>query len=348
MQAHIYRSACVGDENTTGKAKGGIARAKKLTPERRSEIARAGGLAKKARQDDPALPLAEFGSQDRPLKLLEAEIPCYVLSDGTRVLTQEGFLSAIGRAKKAKGGTGAGANDTVDNLPAFLAATNLRPLISKELFESTRPIKFRLPTGGTGYGFRAEALPQVCNVYLKARDNKSLLPSQVHIAAKADMLVRGLAQTGIVALVDEATGYQQVRARDALQAYLERFLRAELAAWVKAFPDEFFQEIYRLKRWPWTGSSRRPGVVSYYIRDLVYERLGPGVLRELERKNPSDGTGRRKAKHHQWLTEDIGNPALAQHLYAVIGFMRASSEWGSFMSIMNRAFVKKGDTLPLL
>lgn len=335
-------------EKPVGRAKGGVARAEKLSPEQRSEIARKGGLAKKARQDEPSLPMAEYGSLDRPLKLLEAEIPCYVLSDGTRVLTQEGFLSAIGRAKKAKGGTGAASSEEVDNLPAFLAASNLKTLISKELFESTRPVKFRLPTGGSGYGFRAEALPQVCNVYLMARDQKLLLPSQVHIAHKADMLVRGLAETGIVALVDEATGYQQVRARDALQAYLERFLRAELAAWVKAFPDEFFQELYRLKKWRWTGSSRRPGVVSYYIKDLIYERLGPGVLRELERKNPSDGMGRRKAKHHQWLTEDIGNPALAQHLYAVIGFMRASDEWDSFMSIMNRAFTKKGDTLPLL
>jgi hypothetical protein len=330
-----------------GRARGGAARAAKLTPEARSAIARKGGLARLNKPKEPALPIVEYGSTDRPLRILDTEIPCYVLSDGTRVLTQEGFLSAIGRAKKAKGGTGAQSLGGVDHLPAFLAAANLKSLISKELQESTQPVKFKLPSGGTGYGFRAEALPQVCNVYLKAKDEKLLLPTQRHIADKANMLVRGLAETGIVALVDEATGYQEVRARDALQSFLERFLRKELAAWVKMFPDEFFMEMFRLKRWEWKGTSKRPGVVGKYINDLIYDRLGPGVLEELQRKNPSDGHGRRKAKHTQWLTEDIGHPILAQHMYATIGAMRAHSDWDSFLAFFKRAYPKKGENLAL-
>lgn len=340
-------------EEPQGRAKGGAARAAKLSPEQRSEIARKGGLARKARKAqgevEPQLPIAQYGSDERPLRILDTEIPCYVLSDGTRVLTQHGFLSAIGRSTTPKGGTGVQSlGDGLDNLPTFLAAWNLKPLISKQIIESTKPVKFRLPGGGIGYGFRAEALPQVCNVYLEAQDTGVLLRSQKHIADKANMLVRGLAETGIVALVDEATGYQEVRARDALQAYLERFIRKELAVWVKTFPDDFFRELYRLKKWPWSGSSRRPGVVGNYIKDLIYERLGPGVLAELERKNPSDGKGQRKAKHHQWLTAEIGNPALAQHMYALIGFMRAEDDWETFKQRFSRAYPKKGDTLPLL
>jgi len=161
------------------------------------------------------------------------------------------------------------------------------------------------------------------------------------------MLVRGLAQTGIVALVDEATGYQQVRQRDALQAFLDRFLRKELAAWVKTFPDEFFSELFRLKRWQWRGTSRRPGVVGKYINDLIYDRLGPGVLDELQRRNPVLESGRRRTKHFQWLTEDIGHPALAQHMYATIGFMRASNDWDEFKASFYRAFPKKGENLAL-
>ncbi|MHB1700923.1 MAG: P63C domain-containing protein [Acidobacteriaceae bacterium] len=333
----------VKDVKPTGRAKGGIERAKNLDPTRRSEIA---SKAAAMRWKSAELPVAEYGSADRPLRILDSEIPCYVLSDGTRVLTQEGFLSALGRARKAKGGTGA--STLVDNLPAFLSANNIKPLISNELYESTNPIEFRLPTGGKAFGFRAELLPKVCNVYLQARDKGLLLSSQKRIAEKADMLVRGLAETGIVALVDEATGYQQVRARDALQAFLNSFLRKELAAWVKTFPDEFFQELFRLKRWKWSGTSRRPSVVGHYINDLVYDRLGPGVLDELKRKNPTDANGRRKAKHFQWLTEDIGNPALAQHMYALIGFMRAEDDWEAFKSRFYRSFPKKGDTLTLL
>lgn len=327
----------------TGRAKGGVARAKSLDASKRSAIA---SKAASARWGASDLPVAEFGSDDRPLRILGSTIPCYVLSDGTRVLTQEGFLSALGRAKKAKGGTGA--STLVDKLPAFLSAKNLKPLITKEIQASTTPIEFRLPTGGRAFGFRAEMLPKVCNVYLQARDQGFLLASQKRVAEKCDMLVRGLAETGIVALVDEATGYQQVRARDALQAYLDNFLRKELAAWVKTFPDEFFQQLFRLKRWKWSGSSRRPGVVGHYINDLIYDRLGPGVLEELKKRNPVGVNGRRKSKHFQWLTEDIGNPALAQHMYALIGFMRAEDDWEEFKLRFYRSFPKKGDTLSLI
>ena len=329
-------------EEPTGRAKGGVARAKLLTPEERKGIASKAATARWERQ---GLPMADFGSPERPLKILDAVIPCYVLSDGTRVLTQEGFLSTLGRAKKAKGGTGS--SQGVDKLPPFLAANNLKSLISNTLLESTTPIHFRLPTGGTAWGYRAELLPQVCNVYLAARDAGVLLGSQKHLVEKADLLVRGLAETGIIALVDEATGYQQIRARDALQAFLDRFLRKELAAWVKTFPDEFFRELFRLKRWQWKGTSRRPGVVGKYINDLIYDRLGPGVLEELQRRNPIDTNGRRKHKHFQWLTEDIGNPALAQHMYATIGFMGASESWDQFKATFYRAFPKRGENLGL-
>jgi hypothetical protein len=119
--------------------------------------------------------------------------------------------------------------------------------------------------------------------------------------------------------------------------------------WVKTFPDEFFRELFRLKKWPWNGSSRSPGVVGRSFKDLIYERLGPGVLAELERKNPSDGKGHRKSKHHQWLTDDIGSPALAQHMYALIGSMRAEESWQEFKVKVrfSRAFPKKGDSIPL-
>lgn len=329
------------DKFPKGRARGGIARANALSAERRSEIA---SRAAAAREQYKKLPVAEFGSPDRPLRILGVELPCYVLGDGTRVLTQEGFLRAIGRSPRPAGGTGGMMG--FDKLPTFLAANNLRELISDDLIASTTPIQFGLPTGGRAVGYRAELLPQVCNIYLRARDRKLLLPAQARIAEKADLLVRGLAETGIVALVDEATGYQQVRSRDALQAFLDRFLRKELAAWVKTFPDEFFFELFRLKRWQWKGTSKRPGVVGKYINDLIYDRLGPGVLAELEKKNPVEN-GRRRAKHFQWLTEDIGHPALAQHMYATIGFMRASSSWEEFKAMFYRAFPKKGENLAL-
>jgi P63C domain-containing protein len=329
------------DNPPQGRAKGGLARAERLSPERRSEIASKAALSRWQRTENSLV--ATYGSPDKPLKIGTAEIGCYVLSDNTRVLARVGFLRAIGRTGKAKGG-----RDYDDELqtPVFLTAENLKPFISADLLENAKPIIFNAQ-GAQMIGYRAELLPQVCEVFLDANEAGALKPNQRHIAAQCKILHRAFARIGIIGLVDEATGFQQVRDREALQAFLDRFLRKELAAWVKTFPDEFFEQLFRLKRWQWSGTTRRPQVVGKYINDLIYDRLGPGVLEELRRRNPSNEKGRRKAKHFQWLTEDIGHPALAQHMYATIGFMRAAADWHAFKESFSRAFPKRGENLSL-
>lgn len=279
------------------------------------------------------------------LHIGEIGIPCAVLEDGRRVLTQSGFMTALGRARQAKGRQ---YYDADVNMPAFLTAKNLKPFISSDLAVTSTQIEFQRVKGGRAFGYPAEILPKVCDVFLDADEVNALAQNQKHIAARAKILIRGLAHVGIVALVDEATGYQEVRDRLALQAILDAYLRKELAAWAKRFPDEFYQQMFRLKGWQWRGMSvNRPSVVGKYTNDIVYERLAPGILDELQERNPKDEKGKRPTKHHQWLTEDVGHPALAQHLHAVIGFMRASATWDGFYRLMQRAFPKKGQTIEL-
>lgn len=62
---------------------------------------------------------------------------------------------------------------------------------------------------------------------------------------------------------------------------------------------------------------------------------------------PPDKTGRRKSKHHQWLTVDTGHVALQQHLYTLIAFMKASANWNAFHRMIERAFPKFGEIIPL-
>jgi hypothetical protein len=326
------------------QSKGGHARAEALTPNQRQEIARKAASARW----DADVPQA---SHQGEFKIGNFTISAAVLPNGKRLLTQSTFLRAIGRSRSPKGGTGV--LSTVEGIPFFLQAESLRPFVSSELLASTTPIFFRDLSGKKAVGYDAELLPAVADVYLEMRDSITAdgkpVPSQYeHIVKACDAIVRGLARVGIVALVDEATGYQDVRDRLALQAILDRFLRKELAAWAKRFPDEFYQQIFRLRDWQWKGMRmNRPQVVAKYTNDFVYQRLAPGILEELQRRNPKDDKGNRRSRHHQWLTEDVGDPALAQHLYAVIGLMRASSTWEQFKSNLNRAFPRKGRTLEL-
>ena len=329
-------------DDLSPKSAGGKARADKLSPERRSEIARKAALAK----HNPAMPQS---THEGDLRIGDTVIPCAVLEDGRRVLTQSGFMKALGRARQAKGRA---YYDGDVNMPAFLTAKNLKDFISGDLAVTSSQINFRTLRGAEAFGYPAELLPKVCEVFLQADDAGKLTHTQKHIAAKVKILIRGLASTGIVALVDEATGYQGVRPMDALQAYIDQILRKELAAWSKRFPDEFYENIYKLKGWIWPGMKKnRFSVVAHYTTDLVYERIGIDVLNELKNRTPKDDNGNRKNKLHQWFTDDVGHPLLAQHLHALLMFQRLAIAngfgWARFLKMVDQTMPKRGSNLEL-
>lgn len=329
-------------KKVSARAAGGIARSAKLPPEQRAEI------AKKAAQTrwSKGVPQADFTGE---IVIGEMRFPCSVLSDGTRILTQSDFMTGMGMYYSGWIAQNRQKEDAAD-VPHFLSFKSLKPFIDKNLGDLQEiTLKYRTPRGAQAHGIKAEIIPKICDVWIDALDAGKLGSRQTKIAQNAKILMRSLAHVGIIALVDEATGYQEVRDKKALQAILDQFLAKELAAWAKRFPDDFYKEMFRLKHWTWNPMSvARPGVVGRYTVDIVYERLAPGLVEELEAINPKNESGARKSRHHQWLTDDVGHPALAQHLHAVMGFMRACSEWDQFLSMLDRAFPKKGKTIPLL
>ena len=320
-------------------AEGGKARAQNLTRVERTALARKAALARWGTK--PVLRATHSGE----LKLGNVVIPCAVLEDGTRVLTQRGFYEAIGRSGRPEAGRGS----KVDKVAPFLALNNLKPFVSNELARSSKPIMFHPPNRALAFGYRADLLPKVCEVYLQARDAGALRKSQEHFAVECDILMRGLAHVGIIALVDEASGFQDARARDALAKILEAFVAKEIRKWVRMFPVEYYKELCRLRGIAFSsgGPIKLPSYIGHLTNDLVYSRLAPGVLTELRRKNPVVAKGRRKHKHFQWLTDDIGDPALKQHLWNLITLMKAANSWEDFYPMVQRA-LPAYSKLPLL
>lgn len=169
---------------------------------------------------------------------------------------------------------------------------------------------------------------------------------------KAEILMRALAETGIVALVDEATGYQSVRPQNALQSYLELVIRRELAVWAKKFPDEFYENIYKLKGWTWPGMSKnRYSAVAGYTTNLIYDRLGPGITEELISKTPKNEKGYRPNRLHQWLSDEIGDPMLATHMHSILMFQRLAIAngygWKRFLHMVDQVLPRRGNTIEL-
>jgi hypothetical protein len=264
------------------------------------------------------------------------KIKSYVLDNGTRVLNRTQFIKSLGRTGKAKGGR---KYDKEFEIPVFLTAKSIKPFISKNLMENSEPIIFKDIHGQESIGYKAELLPEVCNVFIDAFDAGALSPMQIHIAERCKILIRGFATVGIIALVDEATGYQYDRDRQALHKILEAYISKEFLPWTKRFPDEFYQELFRLKRWNYNPLSvKRPSYVGILTNQLVYKQLPEGVLEELKNKTPKSKSGHRTKRFHQSLTLDIGNSHLEKHLASVITLMRISPNWRKFLQHFNRAF----------
>jgi hypothetical protein len=270
------------------------------------------------------------------------KIPCYVLADGTRVLAQRGLQAGIGIGE---GGGKGGAR----RIPALLEKLAEKGLDIRGLIARTNaPMRFFPPHGGNpAHGYEATILPDLCAVLINADRLGYLTPTQRTLAERAAILQHGFATVGIIALVDEATGYQDVRQRDALARILEKFVAKELRPWMKTFPNEYYEQIYRLNDWPYEASAGRPGVLGHWTNNIVYKRLAPGVLQELRRLTPRDEKGRLKNKLFQRLTDDVGHPKLREHLMGVVMLMKYAPNWRVFMERLDREFPQWGDTLML-
>lgn len=328
----------------SGRAKGGKARMKQLSPVARKRQAQKAAKARWSKRD---ILKATHGSSDHPLKIGNTEIDCYVLEDGTRVISQRSMIKAIGLTR-------GGARHDAEmerigaELPRFATQFWIKPFISKELESAlSNPIRFQ-PPHGTAYGYPATILADICDAVLHARDARATGPRQIGIVQQADLLVRGFARVGIIALVDEATGYQVDRARDALSKILEAFIAKELQAWVQTFPPEFYEQMFRLRDLKFPASSvQRPRYFGLLTNDIVYKRLAPGVLEELKRVTPRKEDGRPANKYFQRLTSNVGYPKLKEHLGAVVALMRVSDTWDGFVSLLDRHYPRYGDTLQL-
>jgi hypothetical protein len=328
----------------SGNAKGALALAKSMTPEQRKARSQKGNQAKR---ELATLPKATHGSADHPLKIGDAEIPCYVLDNGMRVLSQRGLQTGIGMSTSG----GAGGEQRMATFALSLAekakGINNLSVRSAEVAERLKnPIKFN-PGGKPAYGYEASVLADLCDVILGARAAGLLLKQQEHIAAQAEILVRGFARVGIIALIDEATGYQKDRERDSLAKILEAFVAKELQPYVKTFPPEYYEQLFRLYGLPYppaVNKSWRPSFFGHVTNEVVYNRLAPNLLPELKK---IASKAERKSKLHSWLTQDLGHPKLKEHLASLISIMKLSKDAKGFIENVNIVHPRYGETKPL-
>lgn len=271
--------------------------------------------------------LAKYGSDKTPLRLGNLEIPCYVLDNGMRVFSGRGIQKAIGYDSKS--GQWMNSFCKMEGVSSYLCAGDNS--ISERL---SKPIKFKRNNAGgsqsTANGYEVTLLVDICSAIIDA--NRAGVFDNDVIVRNADIIIRSVAKVGIIALVDEATGYQHERENDELQKILKSYISEELLPWQKRFPDIFYKELFRLNGWDYTvnGIKKRPGIIGKWTNTFVYEELPNGVLEELKKKTPKSESGNRMNRYHQLLTTDIGEPNLERQINKVITLFQVSDNMKQF------------------
>ncbi|MFY4862383.1 P63C domain-containing protein [Aliarcobacter butzleri] len=267
----------------------------------------------------------------------DIEIDCYVTNDRLRLLS----LRGTARAMNLKGGGSGG-------LLRNLKSKWIQPYLTDQLkdwilgAETDTIDKIQGVKGPSFVPFEASLFVDLCKAYVKARNDGILSDGQKEIADRLLGIMSAFAKVGIVAIVDEITGFQEERAKDELQQILSKYISQEYLEWTKRFPDEFYIQLFRLRNWGRfkEAGQKMPGVVGKYTNQLVYEQLPNGVLEELKNRTPKTQGGHNSVKFHQSLSLDTGVKHLDKHLVAVITLMKVSDTWEDFIYLFNKSYSK--------
>ena len=269
------------------------------------------------------------------IEIGDMKMPCAVLEDGTRVISEIGITKNLGSigGKNYKLREKDDKENDVGPLPLFISSKALQPFIDV-VFEpmDLKPINYTTDGKNSLQGYNATIIPKVCEVWLKAREHKTLQASQLPKALKAEILMRSLAKLGITALVDEATGYQYDREKDELQKILKAYVAEELRPWRKTFPDELYKQFFRLNGWDFNvkGIKKRPGVIGTWTNKYIYDELPTDIRKELKERVPKSKAGNDTARMHQFLTDDVGAKHLKDQINQILPLMRISNNFEEF------------------
>ena len=199
-----------------------------------------------------------------------------------------------------------------DGLKEWLSSANRNEL---PIYLTTRGVQFQ--------PFEASLFVDLCKAYVDAMHDGVLKTEvQKRTAERMYIIMTAFAKVGLIAVIDEVTGYQDERDRNELQLILEKYVSQELLPWAKRFPDEFYKQMFRLKGWEYRGKAK-PSYAGKLTNEYIY--------------NPKNKNGNRSTRFHQFLTEDTGLPTLDHQLQQTIALMKASDTWEEFDKLFRKA-----------
>lgn len=271
------------------------------------------------------------------LDLAGMKIPCYVLEDGTRVISGRGMQESLKMVDVEDGKQTAGTR-----LTRYFNQKSLNPFFSKYLSSDHFEPLICSDGGKKINGYKADILADICDVFLQARKEIELSVRQSIIAEQCEILMRAFARVGITALVDEATGYQYEREKNELQKILKAYISDEILRWQLTFTDEFYREIFRLWGIPFIPKyiRNKPSFVGKLTNKYIYEQLPRGVVDKIKEQTGKTEKGNWRYKWHQSLTPEIGREHLKKQIIEVTALMSVSQSKEQFDALFLQKYKK--------
>jgi hypothetical protein len=324
----LSRSEAARKLSALGASKGGRARAASLTSEQRRDIARRAVQARweRAGRSRPQAATSEAVADDAPtvrhsaysgtLRIGQIAMECHVLDDGRRVLLERSIVRLL------SGGRERG------NL--------LRHLRRNRLFGDTiavSQVRFSAASSpGPIVGYEATELVDICELYLGARDQGLLRPSQLRLAKLSEVIVRACAKFGINTLVDEATGYHVVSAGQRRRLAIEALISEEVSDWALVLPDAFWLELARLEGTSYSPRSR-PLRWARYVLLFAGPAIESLIGTELHGSDPGPQQLRRQLQR----LRRHGRERVVDQLRPIVTLMAASESIRDFEDRFERA-----------
>lgn len=304
------------------------ARAEKLTPEERSDIAKRAATARWGVKPPKATHKGNFKEE------FGFDVECYVLDDQqkTAVIHQRGMGAALGFSAQGGG-----------RLTRFINGKTIAPYLGLELKEKLEnPLVFQgldtvsgEPSNKRLHGFDVTLLIDVCKAIVTADAEGKLHRSQGGLAKQAHVILNASAKAGIKGLVYALAGYDATR--EEVIAAFKLYVRSEAREYEREFPNQLYEEWYRLYKLP-KPERNKPWKFKHLTVDQVYIPLAKshGKIHQLVVAQ-RDASGERGKRLHQFLA-DIGVKALRTHLGQLLGIAQISKNQREYEKYVNKVF----------
>jgi hypothetical protein len=289
----------------------------------------------------------------------DLKIECYHLDNNTRVISGRGLQKILGinTRKSGKKLIEASGNTLQNLLISFKKKDNCPDTvyeIEKVFKDEVIQFKRKGAGGSAPYtnGFEATFLMDICH-FIQDLYLSGILPEKYNeLYDRATQVERAYSKLGIIAHIDEATGYN--KEKDEYHKLFKQYILEEAREWEKEFPEELidiFYKIYGIKK---IKGKNHPWFFGKLINKYIYHPLANSngaILKMLQDKNPviisKNGTRYRKSRFFQFLKEEIGLPELRKHIWKFIGVGSASVNKSQLERSFARAFPQKGDQIDM-